>query len=1234
MTMTSPPGVPVRKPSVTSSSSSQNAHTNERGTGSRRNSSGGNTSNSNIVCSIENRDVSGSIDVASGGRTYENYGNSFALASSPPYHTPTAPSSSTTTSTAFSPSINLLQCTPTGNLSGSSSTIYRSASSSPAPTVSISSINGAGMTRSTSFKAALNDPQLAKSMHESPAKRSSSYKDPQNAASKFKFESAVRRYYYQLTVGCGDSTCTHKLCASSILSPKLNPDASAIMAVQLASRPRLLFCPRIPPTPPSGFSNAHPTPDTGQSHALSPSSRTSPFSKVSRSSPSPSNTSVNSVPARPFLSSLLAASPFSSLFPSEAPSIPTIPTPLSDGSSTFAMRRSHSASDLDDVHLSEDLAKDIRDDQHEQETPPNSTTIKTLDTEVGLKLVSKFGTDRVKEHSQFFSKSKSSADLPTLSAVTGTMFHRFSQRQRHNTSSASSTPRTTMSRSTSHSSISSMEPEQLKNALLHHQSQNPPDVDHSSGRAPLYLIDTSTKLKQSLSSSDTSATAPTTASPTTENPHLSLGYLTLPLLKSAVATYHEAVTPTSAGVSCQGMAESDALLGDPRFLVNSIETVFSDPEALNRSFLRTGNTAESPHSSQLDLPAVREAYAIILKLSPRKTFLTPFINSFELILARLSLNTTTLHTSSSSSLRHLLILLENPLLLDFTYHDSLLKHMCLLLGNLKSKPRHVLTQWLSEYEPAHLKSIVQVFQSFLADHFHPHPQPDQALVCSIKVLSLLYRANDLGSRHKPGLDISVFYNDVLDRKLNFKEEYKQWRRTLEDTPSSSSNKQSVRAAGKSTIKSTTPSSSIHKFSYFNYPFLFTPLAKTRIMHIDAMVQMSLEFEDAFVHQALVVHAQRFLTSDSRSVHHLEHALKQATNPYLVLEIRRDRLVEDVLDQLRTKHADLKKPLKVRFVGGGEEGMDQGGVQKEFFQVLVAKLLDPAYGMFTYDTETRLSWIQTATLESEGKFELVGRVLGLALYNGVIVDVPFPNVVYKKLLGEHVDLEDVKEAWPALGQGLKTLLTWPESQGDVRDIFYRTFEISYDLYGTVKTYPLVENGEDLFVTSGNRQEFVNLYIQHWTGESVKRQFDALRRGFQGVCGGLALKMCRSTELKHLLIGTTPTTVSFQALEKAACYDDGYSESHPVIEWFWSIVHDQFDICTKRKLLEFVTASDRVPVGGWGGVTFVIQRNGPDTDRLPTALTCFGRLLLPEYASREKLHDRLLTAIENAKGFGLV
>jgi ubiquitin-protein ligase E3 A len=74
--------------------------------------------------------------------------------------------------------------------------------------------------------------------------------------------------------------------------------------------------------------------------------------------------------------------------------------------------------------------------------------------------------------------------------------------------------------------------------------------------------------------------------------------------------------------------------------------------------------------------------------------------------------------------------------------------------------------------------------------------------------------------------------------------------------------------------------------------------------------------------------------------------------------------------------------------------------------------------------------------------------------------------------------------------------------------------------------------------------------------------------------------------------------------------------------------------QKQFLHFVTGSDRVPIKGLGTLTMVVQRNGPDSSRLPSALTCFSRLLLPEYASEQRLKTHLMLAIENGKGFGLV
>lgn len=108
--------------------------------------------------------------------------------------------------------------------------------------------------------------------------------------------------------------------------------------------------------------------------------------------------------------------------------------------------------------------------------------------------------------------------------------------------------------------------------------------------------------------------------------------------------------------------------------------------------------------------------------------------------------------------------------------------------------------------------------------------------------------------------------------------------------------------------------------------------------------------------------------------------------------------------------------------------------------------------------------------------------------------------------------------------------------------------------------------------------------------------------------------------------------FKELEQSTEYDGGYNAESQTVRDFWSVVHDM-SLEDKRRLLQFTTGSDRVPVGGMTHLRLVLARNGPDSDQLPTAHTCFNVLLLPEYSNRDKLKDRLMKAITYSKGFGM-
>lgn len=102
--------------------------------------------------------------------------------------------------------------------------------------------------------------------------------------------------------------------------------------------------------------------------------------------------------------------------------------------------------------------------------------------------------------------------------------------------------------------------------------------------------------------------------------------------------------------------------------------------------------------------------------------------------------------------------------------------------------------------------------------------------------------------------------------------------------------------------------------------------------------------------------------------------------------------------------DLKKQLVVEFEG--EQGIDEGGVSKEFFQLVIEEIFNPDYGMFALQPESQTVWFNQMSFESDAQYTLIGIVLGLAIYNNVILAVNFPMVLYRKLMGRKGSFEDL------------------------------------------------------------------------------------------------------------------------------------------------------------------------------------------------------------------------------------
>lgn len=65
-------------------------------------------------------------------------------------------------------------------------------------------------------------------------------------------------------------------------------------------------------------------------------------------------------------------------------------------------------------------------------------------------------------------------------------------------------------------------------------------------------------------------------------------------------------------------------------------------------------------------------------------------------------------------------------------------------------------------------------------------------------------------------------------------------------------------------------------------------------------------------------------------------------------------------------------------------------------------------MFTWQHDSQTVWFNSTSFESDAQYTLIGIVLGLAIYNNIILDVHFPMVVYKKLMGKRGTFHDLED----------------------------------------------------------------------------------------------------------------------------------------------------------------------------------------------------------------------------------
>uniref|UniRef100_A0A8C3T1D8 HECT-type E3 ubiquitin transferase n=1 Tax=Chelydra serpentina TaxID=8475 RepID=A0A8C3T1D8_CHESE len=355
--------------------------------------------------------------------------------------------------------------------------------------------------------------------------------------------------------------------------------------------------------------------------------------------------------------------------------------------------------------------------------------------------------------------------------------------------------------------------------------------------------------------------------------------------------------------------------------------------------------------------------------------------------------------------------------------------------------------------------------------------------------------------------------------------------------------------------------------------------------------------------------------------------------HIKITVSRKTLFEDSFQQIMSfSPQDLRRRLWVIFPG--EEGLDYGGVAREWFFLLSHEVLNPMYCLFEYVGKDNYclqinpaSYINPDHLKY---FRFIGRFIAMALFHVRFIDTGFSLPFYKRILNKPTGLKDLESVDPEFYNSL----IWVK-ENDIEECGLEMyFSVDKEILGEIKSHDLKPNGSNILVTEENKDEYIRLVAEWRLSRGVEEQTQAFFEGFNEILPQQYLQYFDAKELEVLLCGMQE--IDLNDWQRHTTYRH-YTRTSKQIMWFWQFVKE-IDNEKRMRLLQFVTGTCRLPVGGFadlmgsnGPQKFCIEKVGKE-NWLPRSHTCFNRLDLPPYKSYEQLKEKLLFAIEETEGFG--
>ncbi|CAO3590031.1 unnamed protein product [Absidia cylindrospora] len=359
---------------------------------------------------------------------------------------------------------------------------------------------------------------------------------------------------------------------------------------------------------------------------------------------------------------------------------------------------------------------------------------------------------------------------------------------------------------------------------------------------------------------------------------------------------------------------------------------------------------------------------------------------------------------------------------------------------------------------------------------------------------------------------------------------------------------------------------------------------------------------------------------------------QPASGHCHIKVRRDHIFQDSYDEImRQTPANLKKRLAVKF--HGEDGLDYGGLSREYFFLLSHEIFNPIYCLFEYSAHDnytlQISPHSNINPEHLNYFKFIGRIVALAIFHRRYLDAYFIVSFYKMILAKKVSIADMESVDSDFHRSLLWILN-----NDITDVLELTFSVDDNRFGEIRTLDLKPCGRDIEVTEENKKEYIALVTEWRISKRVKEQFEAFKEGFNQLIPQELVNVFNERELELLVGGIAEIDVD--DWEKNTVYR-GYTEQDETIRWFWKCVRS-WDNEKKSRLLQFTTGTSRIPINGFkdlhgsdGPRQFTIEKSSDLGGGLPQAHTCFNRIDMPIYRTYDVFVAKLSLAVEESLNY---